>query len=41
MNFTKEVAYLEDQQPAKLCNNFIIHFPFLLVIVQTVLNLST
>ena len=41
MNFTKEVAYLEDQQPAKLCNNCIIDFPFLLVIVQTVLNLST
>ena len=41
MNFTKEVAYLEDQQPAKLCNNFIIRFPLLLVIVQSVLNLST
>lgn len=23
MNFVKEVAYLEGQQPAKLCNHFI------------------
>lgn len=23
MNFTKEVPYLEDQQPDKLCDNFI------------------